>query len=82
MTSRLIQARTAISEKLFFKSERVENLASVEWKLMARIVTVLEPIEQATTGLSGATYSTLSHVMLLLQCFEATLKGSSSGRND
>ncbi|KAH9381826.1 hypothetical protein HPB48_023121 [Haemaphysalis longicornis] len=73
MMSRLLELRTAISAELS-ESDSVENLSSAEWKLMAGLVSVLEPIQQATTELSAATYPTLSQVIPLLECTEITLK--------
>lgn len=81
MMSRLLELRTAISAELS-ESDSVENLSSAEWKLMGGLVSVLEPIQQATTELSAATYPTLSQVIPLLECTEITLKEYISQANE
>lgn len=81
MMSRLLELRTAISAELS-ESDSVENLSSAEWKIMAGLVSVLQPIQQATTELSAATYLTLSQVIPLLECTEITLKGYISEANE
>lgn len=81
MMSRLLELRTAISAEPS-ESDSVENLSSAEWKLMAGLVSVLEPIQQATTELSAATYPTLSQVIPLLECTEVTMKEYISQANE
>ncbi|KAG0437759.1 hypothetical protein HPB47_017298 [Ixodes persulcatus] len=81
MMSRLLELRTAISAELS-ASDSVENLSSAEWKRMAWLVSVLQPIQQATTELSATKYPTLSQVIPLLECTEITLKEYISEANE
>ncbi|KAH7949078.1 hypothetical protein HPB49_005012 [Dermacentor silvarum] len=44
------------------------NFTAAQWKLTTTAVKVLEPFAQATTGLPGDKYATLSQVIPLLEC--------------
>ncbi|XP_042148139.1 zinc finger BED domain-containing protein 4-like [Ixodes scapularis] len=59
MMERLVKLRAPISAELS-ESDSVENLSTKEWKLMAAVVKVLQPLQQATAELSADRYPTLS----------------------
>lgn len=72
MMARLVKLRVPVTVELS-ECETVENLNSSEWKLMSGAVKVLQPLEQATTDLSGDSYPTLSQVIPLLHCTRLVL---------
>lgn len=72
MMARLLRLRGPITLELS-ESDAVENLTTSEWKLLAAAVRVLQPLDQATTALSGDGYPTLSQVIPLLECTKVVL---------
>ncbi|KAG0426906.1 hypothetical protein HPB47_025999 [Ixodes persulcatus] len=72
MMARLVKLRVPVTVELS-ECETVENPNSSEWKLISRAVKVLQPLEQATTDLSGDSYPTLSQVIPLLHCTRLVL---------
>lgn len=75
---RLLELCTATSVELS-QSGSVKNLSCAEWKLMAGLVSVIQPIQQVKTEPAATKYPTLSQVIPLL---EITLKEYTSEAND
>ncbi|KAG0416688.1 hypothetical protein HPB47_006225 [Ixodes persulcatus] len=78
MMERLVKLRAPISAELP-ESDFVENLSTKEWKLMAAVVKVLQPLQQATAELSADRYPTLSQVIPLLHCTHVVLQEHKTG---
>ncbi|KAH7946295.1 hypothetical protein HPB49_022830 [Dermacentor silvarum] len=66
MTERLAELRAPISVELC--ESDVDNFNSKEWKLLAAVVKVLQPLDQATTELCADCYPTLSQVIPTAHC--------------
>lgn len=71
MMEGLVELRAPISVELC--DSDVDNLSSREWKLMAAVVKVLQPLDQATTELCADCYPTLSQVIPLMHCTQVVL---------
>ncbi|XP_063216906.1 zinc finger BED domain-containing protein 4-like [Bacillus rossius redtenbacheri] len=72
MLSRLVEQQVPLSADLG-DSMAVENFTLSEWKLAANVVSVLQPIEQATRELCYSKFPTISSKIPLLYGIEATL---------
>lgn len=72
MMARLVKLQVPVTVELS-KCDTVENLSASEWKLMTATVHVLQPLQQATTDLSGDSYPTLSQVIFFLKHTEVVL---------
>lgn len=77
MMKRLVKLRVPVSVELS-ECDTVEPLSASEWRLMAAVVQVLQPLEQATAELSGDSYPTLSQVIPLLECTKVVLSRHST----
>lgn len=76
MLERLVEQRQPLT---FYMSgeadaETIESMSSADWKLASGYVTVLKPLKDATTQLSGQAYPTLPMVIPILFGIHAELK--------
>lgn len=81
MLSRLVEQQVPLSADLG-GSMAVENFTLAEWKLATNVVSVLQPIEQATRELCYAKFSTISSKIPLLYGIEATLSNYINDQNN
>ncbi|KAG0428272.1 hypothetical protein HPB47_024722 [Ixodes persulcatus] len=77
MMKRFVKLRVPVSVELS-ECDTVEPLSASEWRLMAAVVQVVQPLEQATAELSGDSYPTLSQVIPLLECTKVVLSRHST----
>ena len=75
MMERLIEQKSAINVFLAENDCDIELLTCTDFKLMENLIRLLEPLEIATTELSGDKYSSISLVIPILTQMHVTLKG-------
>ncbi|EEC03946.1 peroxisomal acyl-CoA oxidase, putative [Ixodes scapularis] len=74
IASKVTTLYKAVLETLLSECDTVKPLSASEWRLMAAVVQVLQPLKQATAELSGDSYPTLSQVIPLLDIITELLK--------
>ncbi|KAH6939993.1 hypothetical protein HPB50_023873 [Hyalomma asiaticum] len=72
MLARLLKLKTAVTIDLT-ENDSVENLTNGEWRQVSAFVTVLQPVEEATTAACAESYPTLSLVVPLVHCMKLLL---------
>ncbi|KAH7944363.1 hypothetical protein HPB52_018678 [Rhipicephalus sanguineus] len=72
MLARLLKLKTAVTIDLS-ENDSVENLTNGEWRQVSAFVTVLQPVEEATTAACAESYPTLSLVVPLVHCMKLLL---------
>ncbi|KAH7976395.1 hypothetical protein HPB52_013055 [Rhipicephalus sanguineus] len=72
MLARLLKLKTAVTIDLT-ENDSVENLRNGEWRQVSAFVTVLQPVEEATTAACAESYPTLSLVVPLVHCLKLLL---------
>ncbi|KAH7955589.1 hypothetical protein HPB52_001675 [Rhipicephalus sanguineus] len=72
MLARLLKLKTAVTIDLT-ENDSVENLTNGEWRQVSAFVTVLQPVEEATTAECAESYPTLSLVVPLVHCMKLLL---------
>ncbi|XP_060806471.1 E3 SUMO-protein ligase ZBED1-like [Amyelois transitella] len=73
MMERLLQTKLSLSAALSTMSSAPENFTANQWEAIEDCVSVLKPIEQLTTILSGEKYPTLSSMIPLIRNVQTCL---------
>ncbi|KAL1442395.1 hypothetical protein MTO96_046433 [Rhipicephalus appendiculatus] len=82
MLSRYVEPRDAVSLEIATSETSVSCRSPSEWNVAASLVQILQPIEDATTYLSGQKYGTMSSVIPFLYGTEQILKRYTSIGNE
>ncbi|KAH7968610.1 hypothetical protein HPB52_010091 [Rhipicephalus sanguineus] len=81
MLARLLKLKTAVTIDLT-ENDSVENLTNGEWRQVSAFVTVLQPVEDATTAACAESYPTLFLVVPLVHCMKLLLCDKTSDCNE